>query len=61
MEELKRLGTWTIKKELIKQRYQNVTDADLDFDEDHEDEMLERLNQKTGITKKKLIEEINKI
>jgi hypothetical protein len=61
MKQLKRLGTWTIKKELIKQRYQNVTDADLDFDEVHEDEMLERLTQKTGITKEKLIEEINKI
>ena len=61
MEELKRLGTWTMKKGLIKQRYQSVTDEDLNFDEDHDDELLERLSQKTGMTKEQLIEEINNI
>ena len=61
MEELKRLGTWIMKKGLIKQRYQSVTDADLDFDENHDEELLERLSQKTGMTKEQLIEEINNI
>ncbi len=61
MEQLKILGNWNIKKGLIKERYTYVTDADLDFEEGHEDEMLEKLSLKTGMTKQQLIEEINKI
>ena len=61
MEQLERLGNWNIKKGLIKERYKSVTEADLDFDEGHTNELLDRLSQKTGMTKEQLIEEINKI
>ncbi len=61
MEQLEILGNWNIKKGLIRERYPNVSDTDMDFEEGHEDEMLERISQKTGMTKEQLIEDINKI
>lgn len=60
MKKLKIEGNWSIKKGLIKERFK-VSDQDLEFDEGHEDEMLERLAQKTGIEKDQLVIEINKI
>ncbi len=60
MEELEILGNWNIKKGLIKTRFTTVTDKDLEFEEGHEDEMLERVSQKTGLTKEQLVIEINK-
>lgn len=59
MKKLEFEGKWNIKKGLIKERF-NVTDQDLEFEEGHEDEMLERLSEKTGLTKEQLVIEINK-
>ncbi len=61
MNELKIKGRWNEIKGNLKQKYGNLTDDDLKFAEGKEDELLGRLQQKTGKTKDQLIEEINKL
>ncbi len=61
MNELKIKGRWNEIKGNLKQKYGNLTDDDLAFAEGKEDELLGRLQQKTGKTKEQLIEEINKL
>lgn len=60
MEELKIDGNWNIKKGLIKERFQNVSYEDLEFDIENTDQFLENLSRKTGLTKEQLVEQINK-
>ena len=61
MDKLEVDGNWNIKKGLIRERFKTVTDQDLEFEEGNEDEMLERVSEKTGLTKEQLVIEINKI
>lgn len=61
MDKLEVDGNWNIKKGLIRERFNTVTDQDLEFEEGNEDEMLERVSGKTGLTKEQLVIEINKI
>jgi len=61
MNKLEIKGNWNELKGKIKQKYGQLTDDDLHFTEGKEDELLGRLQQKTGETKEKLIEEINKL
>lgn len=61
MNELKIKGRWNEIKGNLKQKYGNLTDDDLAFAEGKEEELLGRLQQKTGKTKEQLIEEINKL
>jgi len=61
MNELKIKGRWNEIKGNLKQKYGNLTDDDLAFAEGKEDELLGRLQQKTGKTKEQLVEEINKL
>ncbi len=51
-------GNWNEAKGKLKQKYANLTDDDLTFAEGKEDEMLGRLQQKTGRSKEELREEI---
>ncbi|GAB1453139.1 hypothetical protein MASR2M47_31950 [Draconibacterium sp.] len=60
MEELKIDGNWNIKKGLIKERFQNISYEDLEFDIENTDQFLENLSRKTGLTKGQLVEQINK-
>jgi uncharacterized protein YidB (DUF937 family) len=60
MEELKIDGNWKIKKGLIKERFQNISYEDLEFDIENTDQFLENLSRKTGLTKGQLVEQINK-
>jgi hypothetical protein len=48
-------GYWNIKKEKLKQKYQNLTDKDLCFSEGKEQEMIEMLGNKLGKTKQELL------
>ncbi len=48
-------GYWDIKKEKLKQKYENLTDKDLRFTEGKEQEMIETLGHKLGKTKKELL------
>ncbi|MDF1571103.1 MAG: CsbD family protein [Bacteroidales bacterium] len=61
MNELQIKGRWNEIKGNLKQKYGNLTDDDLTFAEGKEDELLGRLQQKTGKTKEQLIDEINKL
>lgn len=60
MTNLEIKGNWNETKGKLKQKYANLTDDDLTFAEGKEDEMLGRLQQKTGRTKEELREEISR-
>jgi uncharacterized protein YjbJ (UPF0337 family) len=51
MDNLIVKGTWNTMKGKLKQAYGNLTDDDLKYEEGKEDELLGRLQQKTGKTK----------
>ncbi|NIK93578.1 CsbD family protein [Mangrovimonas sp. CR14] len=57
-EEIK--GNWNQIKGKVKQSYGDLTDDDLTFAEGKFDEMLGRIQEKTGKTKEELREEIAK-
>ncbi|HZK07898.1 MAG TPA: CsbD family protein [Bacteroidales bacterium] len=61
MNKLQLKGTWNTVKGKLKQNYGNLTDDDLTYVEGKEDELLGRLQKKTGKTKEELTNEINKI
>jgi len=51
MDNLIVKGTWNTVKGKLKQAYGNLTDDDLKYEEGKEDELLGRLQKKTGKTK----------
>lgn len=61
MNKLQIEGNWNELKGKLKQRYAKLTDDDLEFAEGKEEEMLGRLQQKTGRTKEQLRDEISKL
>lgn len=61
MNKLQLKGNWNTVKGNLKQKYGNLTDDDLTYAEGKEDELLGRLQKKTGKTKEALTDEINKI
>ncbi|HKL33717.1 MAG TPA: CsbD family protein [Tangfeifania sp.] len=61
MNELFFKGNWNEIKGKLKQKYSDLTDDDLTYAEGKEDELLGRLQKKTGRTKQELKEEINKL
>jgi uncharacterized protein YjbJ (UPF0337 family) len=54
MENLIMKGTWNEVKGKLKQAYGNLTDDDLIYSEGKEEELLGRLQKKTGKTKDEL-------
>jgi uncharacterized protein YjbJ (UPF0337 family) len=61
MNKLQIKGNWNQLKGKLKQKYGQLTDDDLKYAEGKEDELLGRLQEKTGKSKEKLVEEINKL
>ena len=61
MNTLSFRGNWNEIKGKLKQKYANLTDDDLTFIEGKEDELLGRLQQRTGRTREQLREEIEKL
>lgn len=53
-------GKWNQIKGKFKQKYGELTDDDLTYAEGKSDELLGRLQEKTGKTKEQLKDEINK-
>ena len=51
MDNLIVKGTWNTVKGKLKQAYGDLTDDDLKYEEGKDDELLGRLQQKTGKTK----------
>jgi uncharacterized protein YjbJ (UPF0337 family) len=55
MDKLELKGKWNELKGKVKQAYANLTDDDLKYEEGKDDELLGRLQQKTGKSKDELI------
>jgi uncharacterized protein YjbJ (UPF0337 family) len=58
---LKLKGNWNELKGKAKQQYANLTDNDLLYEEGKEDELLGRIQQKTGKTKEEVKNWIDKL
>ncbi len=59
MEKLRVKGTWNEMKGKLKQKYGQLTDDDLAYEEGKEDEMYGRLQQKLGKTKDEIKRELS--
>lgn len=59
--ELKIRGNWNEVKGKIKQKYANLTDDDLKYEEGQEDELVGRIQKKTGETKEAIIDFIESL
>jgi uncharacterized protein YjbJ (UPF0337 family) len=60
MTKLSLKGNWNQVKGKLKQKYADLTDDDLLFEEGKEDELLGRLQERTGETKERLRDFIEK-
>lgn len=58
---LKMKGNWNIIKGKLKQQYAELTDEDLMYEEGKEEELLGKVQQKTGKTKEELKKFIDQI
>ena len=61
MEKLTWKGRWNELKGKVKQQYADLTDDDLLYAEGKEDELLGKLQKKTGKTKEEVEDWLNKI
>ncbi len=61
MANLRIKGNWNEIKGKLKQKYGDLTDDDLKYAEGKEDELLGKLQKKTGKTKDQLSKEIDKL
>jgi uncharacterized protein YjbJ (UPF0337 family) len=61
MEKLQVKGAWNEVKGKLKQKYGQLTDDDLAFQEGKEDELYGRLQQRLGKTKDEIRNEIEKL
>ena len=59
--DLQLKGTWNEAKGKLKQKYAELTDDDLDYTEGKGEELLGKLQQKTGKTKEELKKEIENL
>lgn len=60
MDKLQIKGNWNIIKGKLKQQYAELTDDDLKYVEGKEDELLGRLQKKTGESREEILESINR-
>lgn len=61
MDRLEVKGRWNEVKGKVKKAYAELTDDDLKYTEGQEDELLGRLQQKTGKKREELVSWINKL
>ncbi len=59
--KLKLKGNWNEIKGKVKQQYADLTDDDLLYEEGKDDELVGRLQKKTGKTKESVIEWIESL
>lgn len=55
MDKLELKGKWNVLKGKVKQSYADLTDDDLKYEEGKDDELLGRLQVKTGKSKDDLV------
>ncbi|HLT41572.1 MAG TPA: CsbD family protein [Sphingobacteriaceae bacterium] len=61
MSNLKLKGTWNEVKGKVKQQYADLTDDDLLYQEGKEDELVGRLQTKTGKTRDQVVDWLNEL
>jgi len=61
MSNLKLKGTWNELKGKAKQTYADLTDDDLLYEEGKEDELVGRLQKKTGKTRDQVVDWLNNL
>ena len=61
MDKLEIRGRWNELKGKVKQKYADLTDDDLKYEEGQDDELLGRLQQKTGRKREELVNWINSL
>jgi uncharacterized protein YjbJ (UPF0337 family) len=54
-------GNWNEQKAKLKQKFVNLTDADLSYEEGNREEMMEKLSIKLNKTKQELSRIINRL
>jgi len=59
--EDKMKGNWNVIKGKLKQEYADLTDDDLKYTEGQEDEVLGRIQKRTGKTKQEVKDFIDKV
>lgn len=59
MDKLEIKGKWNQIKGGLKKKYADLTDDDLQYAEGQEDQLLGRLQEKTGKSREELTKEIN--
>ena len=60
-KQLKLSGNWNEIKGKIKQKYADLTDDDLRYQEGQEDELIGRIQKKSGQTKEQVIDWIQSL
>ncbi len=61
MSNLKLKGTWNELKGKVKQQYADLTDDDLLYEEGKEDELIGRIQKKTGKARDEVVDWLNKL
>ena len=61
MDKLETKGAWNEVKGKLKQKYGQLTDDDLAYEEGREDEMYGRLQQKLGKTRDEIRKELRNL
>lgn len=61
MSNLKLKGMWNELKGKAKQKYADLTDDDLLYEEGKEDELVGRLQKKTGKTRDEVVDWLNSL
>jgi uncharacterized protein YjbJ (UPF0337 family) len=61
MEKLEVKGSWNVLKGKLKEKYGQLTDDDLAYQEGQEDQLYGRLQQKLGKTKDEIKKELSKL
>ena len=61
MDKLRIRGNWNELKGRVKQHWGNLTDDDLMFQEGREDELVGRIQKRTGESRERIINFINKL
>jgi uncharacterized protein YjbJ (UPF0337 family) len=55
MDKMELKGNWNVWKGKLKQKYANLTDDDLKYEEGKDDELWGRIQKKTGKAKDELV------
>jgi len=61
MDRLRIKGNWNEMKGKVKQQWGDLTDDDLKYEEGREDELIGKIQQKTGKKREEIINYINSL